>query len=231
MWFYLHPTLHTLSILHDLTRELHQLSAPPPHAEDDSATSSDESDEDGIGAEPGLRAAMREMRGKGKAVHARGIAKGGETLSVISERMARMSGDAIALSLYSTLLLKASQPYASMLLGWITTGLLQDPCEEFIVSVSQTITRGSLEKDYTDEYWDKRYTLRDAGKRGAAGGNGGHRERGLAGGAVLPRFLESWKSKILLAGKYLNVIRECGIEIVDRQAVVGEEPIALNEDA
>lgn len=35
----------------------------------------------------------------------------------------------------------------------------------------------------------------------------------LPGGACVPPLLEGWKHKILLAGKYLNVIRECGIEI------------------
>ena len=35
----------------------------------------------------------------------------------------------------------------------------------------------------------------------------------LTGGAKIPGFLEPWKQKILLAGKYLNVVRECGKEI------------------
>ena len=35
----------------------------------------------------------------------------------------------------------------------------------------------------------------------------------LPGGACVPTFLQPWKHKILLAGKYLNVIRECGIEV------------------
>ena len=35
----------------------------------------------------------------------------------------------------------------------------------------------------------------------------------LPGGACIPPLLESWKHKVLLAGKYLNVIRECGIEV------------------
>lgn len=35
----------------------------------------------------------------------------------------------------------------------------------------------------------------------------------LPGGACVPPLLEGWKHKILLAGKYLNVIRECGIEV------------------
>ena len=29
----------------------------------------------------------------------------------------------------------------------------------------------------------------------------------------MPPFIEGWKHKILLAGKYLNVIRECGIDV------------------
>ena len=37
----------------------------------------------------------------------------------------------------------------------------------------------------------------------------------LPGGACVPPFLEAWKFKILLAGKYLNVIKECGVEIAD----------------
>lgn len=47
---------------------------------------------------------------------------------------------------------------------------------------------------------------------------GGH----LPGGACIPPLLEGWKHKVLLAGKYLNVIRECGMEI-DRNNQNGED--------
>jgi len=43
----------------------------------------------------------------------------------------------------------------------------------------------------------------------------------LPGGACIPAFLQPWKHKILLAGKYLNVIRECGIE-VKRPGEIGD---------
>lgn len=33
----------------------------------------------------------------------------------------------------------------------------------------------------------------------------------------MPRELEGWKWKVLLAGKYLNVIRECGIEVGEEE--------------
>jgi gamma-tubulin complex component 2 len=35
--------------------------------------------------------------------------------------------------------------------------------------------------------------------------------------------LEGWKHKILLAGKYLNVIRECGIELKPEERPPNEE--------
>lgn len=43
-------------------------------------------------------------------------------------------------------------------------------------------------------------------------GTAGTPDARLPGGACIPRFLEPWKHKILLAGKYLNVIRECGVD-------------------
>ncbi|KAK5240907.1 gamma tubulin complex Spc97/GCP2 subunit Alp4, partial [Exophiala xenobiotica] len=52
-----------------------------------------------------------------------------------------------------------------------------------------SIKRERLDEDYTDEYWEKRYYIRDK---------------------EVPPQLESLKEKVLLAGKYLNVVRECG---------------------
>lgn len=53
----------------------------------------------------------------------------------------------------------------------------------------------------------------------------------LPGGACIPPVLEGWKHKILLAGKYLNVIRECGIEVVANQnAVVLDTDISMEDE-
>lgn len=38
-------------------------------------------------------------------------------------------------------------------------------------------------------------------------------EKRLPGGACIPPELEPWKFKVLLAGKYLNVIRACGVKV------------------
>ena len=45
----------------------------------------------------------------------------------------------------------------------------------------------------------------------------------LPGGACVPPLLDSWKHKILLAGKYLNVIQECGIEVTRDQTYANED--------
>ncbi|GME65872.1 Spindle pole body component alp4 [Neofusicoccum parvum] len=58
-----------------------------------------------------------------------------------------------------------------------------------IGSKKKSIKRERLDQDYTDEYWEKRYTIRES---------------------LVPPQLEAVKDKVLLAGKYLNVVRECG---------------------
>ena len=90
------------------------------------------------------------------------------------------------------------------------------------------VTQASLESDPTDEYWERRYQLRD--ERIFAQKEQESRDtpaevpdepsgRGeLTGGAKIPAFLEPWKHKILSAGKYLNAIRECGIDVSDDQS-------------
>lgn len=71
-----------------------------------------------------------------------------------------MSGDPTANKLYGALLKAASKPCVAMLREWIITGKLVDPYEELLVKESKFINRGILEVDYTDEYWERRYTVR-----------------------------------------------------------------------
>lgn len=77
----------------------------------------------------------------------------------------------------------------TMLNEWLHHGGIRDPHSEFLIREQKSIKREGLEQDYTDEYWEKRYTIRE--------------------GDVPPQ-LEAVKEKVLLAGKYLNVVRECG---------------------
>jgi len=81
-------------------------------------------------------------------------------LTIIYERMQSMSGDPTAGTLYGTLLRAAGRPYVEMLKAWVTTGKLTDPYEELLLKESKFIDRGILAVDYTDEYWEGRYTVR-----------------------------------------------------------------------
>jgi gamma-tubulin complex component 2 len=117
------------------------------------------------------------------------ICKGGNVLGLLTNRLASLSGDPAARNLLQTLLREASRPYMTMLNEWLHHGGIKDPHAEFLVKEQKGIKRERLEEDYTDEYWEKRYTIRDND---------------------VPPQLESVRDKVLLAGKYLNVVRECG---------------------
>lgn len=164
-----------------------------------------------------------------------------------------MSGDPSARTLYGALLKAAGKPYVSMLRVWTRTGSLNDPYEEMCVKESKFINRGTLEMDYTDEYWERRYTVRVYLYRGMqqppnvsqlrdgtpVSGSSKQHQAGvpsprsvsgrLPGGACIPPLLEGWKRKILLAGKYLNVIRECGIEI-QKDATYRDDDLSMDDE-
>jgi gamma-tubulin complex component 2 len=251
LWFYIHPTVHTLSLIYQLVLEL-------ANTDDDegSSLSSSSADEEqdardealGLGGAK-LKAVLSEITKS--ATGAAVPVKGGEVLTVIYERMQGMSGDPTACKVYGTLLSAAGIPYAQMLREWITTGRLHDPYEEFCVKESKFISKGILEVDYTDEYWERRYTvsqsmcllffmpdypvqLRDgstsSSKRQHAGVPPPRTAGGrLPGGACIPPSLEGWKYKVLLAGKYLNVIRECGIELQASQYQANEQQLTMDD--
>ncbi|KAI4207879.1 MAG: hypothetical protein LQ348_000429 [Seirophora lacunosa] len=117
------------------------------------------------------------------------ICKGGTVLRLLTDRLSFMSGDPAARALLQSLLRDASRPYMIMLNEWLHHGGIKDPHGEFLIKEQKSIKREKLEEDFTDEYWEKRYTIRNSD---------------------VPPQLEAVKDKVLLAGKYLNVVRECG---------------------
>ena len=135
------------------------------------------------------------------------ICKGGSVLGLITKRLETMSGDPAARSLLTSLLRDASRPYMIMLNEWLHHGSIRDPHAEFLVKEQKSIKRERLEEDYTDEYWERRYTIRDND---------------------VPPQLEGVKDKVLLAGKYLNVVRECGG--VDVSQAVGDVPRSFDDN-
>ncbi|KAI0699788.1 Spc98 family-domain-containing protein [Cerioporus squamosus] len=249
LWFYVHPTLHTLSLLYLLTTDLATADDPTAEMSSSSASSSD-AEEDarnealGLGGAK-LKAVLSEIKTTSLGVDggASGIAvKGGEVLAILHERMQNMSGDPAARELYGALLRDAGKPYVEMVQAWIRTGKLVDPYEELMVKESKFINRGTLEMDYTDEYWERRYTVSAESNLldGSTLGSSKQHQAGvppprsaagrLPGGACIPAVLERWKHKILLAGKYLNVIRECGIEIRRDSGAEDEDDLSMDDE-
>ncbi|KAI9657133.1 MAG: hypothetical protein M1821_003299 [Bathelium mastoideum] len=132
---------------------------------------------------------LREGRDKGGALAGKKVCKGGSVLRLVTRRLEAMSGDPAARTLLTTLLREASRPYMTMLNEWLHHGGIKDAHGEFLIREQKSIKREELDRDYTDAYWEKRYVFRKD---------------------EIPPQLEGVKDKVLLAGKYLNVVRECG---------------------
>jgi gamma-tubulin complex component 2 len=163
LWFYVHPTVHTLSLIYHLTLELGTADDPSPDAdslseEDEEVDAEEEARNEALGLGGSKLRAVLSSMDKNHAAPAIAV-KGGEVLSIIYERMQNMSGDPSARALYGTLVQAAGVPYVAMLKMWTTTGRLVDPYEELCVKESKFINKGMLEMDYTDEYWERRYTV------------------------------------------------------------------------
>jgi gamma-tubulin complex component 2 len=180
--------IHTLSTqqmmfqLHTLAHELLKRNGLLDDESDESTDNEDDDDNileqlrEGGGLMPGGMA--------GKKIY-----KGGVVLGLITKRLESMSGDPAARALLTSLLRDASRPYVVMLNEWLHHGGINDPHSEFLIKEQRSIRRERLEEDYTDEYWERRYTIREHD---------------------VPPQLAGVKDKVLLAGKYLNVVRECG---------------------
>ncbi|TIA88358.1 hypothetical protein E3P99_02626 [Wallemia hederae] len=233
-FYHLQPALHKLTLVHQLALQL--IKTETPDIGDEGGDEAEEDSEDMMGETMKKAIAQINAEAKETALESEGIAKGGEVIKVVWEKLMKSSGDPVAHEVYTRLLFHASQPYAEMLLSWTTSGDLTDPYDELLVREAKSISKKGLDMDYTDEYWEKRYTLRDGSsvekpyKPDTAFDADGTLKR-FAGGACIPPFLEAWKFKILFAGKYLNVIRECGIEVSKHRNYGELEKTSINSPA
>ncbi|KAI0396346.1 Spc98 family-domain-containing protein [Xylariaceae sp. FL0594] len=134
------------------------------------------------------------------------ICKGGIVIDLITKRLESMSGDPAARELLTSLLRDASRPYMAMLNEWLHHGEIKDPHSEFLIKEQKSIRRDMLEQDYTDDYWERRYMIQKQN---------------------IPPQLQGVKDKVLLAGKYLNVVRECGG--VDVSKVTQDVPMSFDD--
>ncbi|KAG0044239.1 hypothetical protein BGZ83_010512 [Gryganskiella cystojenkinii] len=167
LWYYIQPTMQTLTSLDVLVGVIREAGKKEDPAHDIEALLNPK---EGIPLE----------------------CKGGSILAILAAGMFNMSGDPATKKLYGFLLNKAAVPYIAMLESWIHKGEIRDPYEEFMIVESRKVNKENIKEDFNDAYWEQRYTIREK---------------------YVPSFLVPLKNKILLAGKYLNVIRECGIHL------------------
>lgn len=158
--------MHTLSLIHGLVLELAAVEDGPSSSSSPSSDSEIDPEEARKNEELGLggatlKAVISELKGglDGSGGLSTGPATGGEVLTILHERMQRMSGDPGALSLHKALIRAAGRPYAEMLVGWIRHGELNDPYEEMCVKEGKYISKTILDQDYVDDYWERRYTV------------------------------------------------------------------------
>lgn len=119
--------------------------------------------------------------------------RGGAVLTLLARRLERHKGNPAARELYQDLIKESSKPYLQMLTQWLYKGIIDDPYEEFMVEEQETIASDLVHRDSLNSYWEKRYVIREN---------------------CLPLYLSSPEiaEQVLQAGKYLNVIQECGGE-------------------
>ncbi|KAF5282164.1 hypothetical protein FQR65_LT02861 [Abscondita terminalis] len=126
-------------------------------------------------------------------------ARGGKVLSLLHDNITGYIGDVQAQRLCLHLMQAACVPYMKMLGMWIYKGIISDPINEFLIEDNEMVQKEDMPIDYSADYWDKKYTIR--------------RER-------IPTFLEPVSDIILRAGKYLNVIRQCGKPVNNKVEIV-----------
>lgn len=116
---------------------------------------------------------------------------GAQILTYLFNQINDLTGDTDTQTIIIHLTKEASVPYIEMLQLWILKGVILDPQLEFFVQDNEIIQADFINIDhYSAEYWEKRYTIR--------------RDK-------VPRFFNDLSDVILRAGKYLNVIRQCGV--------------------
>ncbi|KAK3069109.1 gamma tubulin complex Spc97/GCP2 subunit Alp4 [Teratosphaeriaceae sp. CCFEE 6253] len=182
MNLHLKPAGHMMTQLYSLAQEV--LKENSLLGEDDTEDDADQPDE----LEQILES-LREGRDAALPGSKKKTCEGGAVLRLLTRRLQASAGDPTAAQLLRSLLRESSRPYVRMLNEWLHHGNVRDPHAEFLIKEQKSIRREGLQQDYTDEYWEKRYTIRPE---------------------LVPPQLEGVKDRVLLAGKYLNVVRECG---------------------
>jgi gamma-tubulin complex component 2 len=119
--------------------------------------------------------------------------RGGLVLKIVRDKIDANSGDIKSREFLLQISNNISRGYVTMLNDWITKGQLNDQHNEFFITTN-------LARDFkvnslnSEQYWDSKYVIKKDG---------------------LPKQFENKdvQLKVLLTGKYLNVLKECGVTL------------------
>lgn len=132
----------------------------------------------------------------------RPVARGGALLRALESLGRSTAGDAAAGEVVAYLADAAAAPAVRALATWLGAGVVDDPHDEFFVSINPAYASGRGVAD-ADGYWQQALGLRPE---------------------LVPPFVGVSAPQALAAGKYLRVLREC-------QAGAGGDPSGLTGSA
>jgi len=124
----------------------------------------------------------------------------------------------------------AARPYLEMLSKWIHEGSLEDPYEEFMIEETGRGAGGAaiMRDDFNASYWSGRYRVNEKNVCRFVVGSSEELDRldvhqrrhesGIGNGNGNGNGKKTMAQKILVTGKYLNVILECG-ETIENDVV------------
>ena len=116
--------------------------------------------------------------------------RGGKALDKVYRLAASFVGAEERHDMLAYVVGRVAEPVLEMTDGWVLRGRIEDPFEEFFIGENTGAVSGIEGKD--SKFWAGRYAVVDDN---------------------LPEFLEPFIEKIFRAGKYLNVLRECGVDV------------------
>ncbi|CCH44779.1 Spindle pole body component [Wickerhamomyces ciferrii] len=121
------------------------------------------------------------------------LVKGGLLLKIVQDRIDEHSGDLKSFEFLSQIFNNISKLYIDMLNDWITKGILNDQNNEFFI-ISNLAHDFKINSLNSERYWDSKYIVKKDG---------------------LPKQFDNpeIQYKVLQTGKYLNVLREVGVEL------------------
>lgn len=108
-------------------------------------------------------------------------------------------GDEKLRNMYVDILQQTAQPFLRMLGDWIFRGEVNDRNAELMIQENTSFQREALAEDITARFWEGRYTLRRS---------------------HVPKMFRLHADKILAAGKYLNILRDCASTAAESNALL-----------